>query len=275
MPLKANPKAREQWPPLPPMTPLPVEVAEAPKADKGPKFGNDQVKIHFKVFEGPYSQITITDPLTNMPKAVPGQLMVFMNLTMSATTSGQKSMLRQFVEAIYGPITDDQAYAIDLEALVGQRVVFVGNYANPNAEVLRLKPIGWSRYVPGQVGVPIATPGAPAASAFQPPQAAQPPPAAVQPTQAAPPLPTPGNGQAAVPLAPNGQPFERIENGHGLWLNGSAYEWAPIPTAPPVPPPPPAAAVAPPPVAPPAPPPLPPVPGGQPAGQPAAPKITF
>jgi hypothetical protein len=54
---------------------------------------------------------------------------------------------------------------------------------------------------------------------------------------------------AGIPLAPNGKPFERIENGHGLWLNGAAWEWLKLPeaTPPPSPPPPP------PPPAPPAP----------------------
>lgn len=231
------------------MVPLPVEVADTPKQDKGPKFQNDQVKILLQVFEGPYSQITIEDPVTHLPKQVPGRMMVYMNLTMSPTTSGQKSMLRQFVEAIYGPLTDDQAYALDLEELKGQRAVMVGNYANPNAEVLRLKPIGFSSYVAGQVGVPIATPGAPPASAFQPP--------AAQPVVA----PAPVSG----PLAPNGELFERIENGHGLWLNPvtQAYEWVLLPSAPPAPPPPP------PPTAVVVPPPPPPPPAAAPVASPA------
>jgi hypothetical protein len=54
-------------------------------------------------------------------------------------------------------------------------------------------------------------------------------------------------------LAPNGQPFERIENGHGLWFDAATqtWVWVPLPAtpAPPPPPPPPAAAAPPPPPA--------------------------
>jgi hypothetical protein len=55
------------------------------------------------------------------------------------------------------------------------------------------------------------------------------------------------NGVPASVLAPNGKPFERIENGHGLWFDGTAWCWFKLPEAAPPPPPPPSPAAAPPP----------------------------
>jgi hypothetical protein len=60
-------------------------------------------------------------------------------------------------------------------------------------------------------------------------------------------IPTASPAPAVVALAPNGKPYERIENGHGLWYDGSAWHWTRLPEVAPPPPPPPAAAPPPPP----------------------------
>jgi hypothetical protein len=158
MPIKATPKDREQWATLPAMTPLPVEVIEKPKSKPSAfEDGGETLDLLCEVFDGPYA---------HEYDGKPSKLHVYVGITMGSNNQGKKSMCRQLVEAVYGTLTDDQAYALDLEQLKGARFVLVGNYKDENAEVLRLKPIGFARYE-GSAAAPVTAAPAAAADEYQ------------------------------------------------------------------------------------------------------------
>lgn len=215
MPIHATPKDREEWATLPAMTPLPVEVVEKPKSKTSTfEDGGEQLALLCEVFDGPFAR---------EHDGKPSKLYIYVGITMGSNNQGKKSMCRQLVEAIYGPLTDEQAYALDLEQLKGARFVLVGNYKDEHAEVLKLKPIGFARY---EGSTPAASAAAPAAAdeyqynegrthrwkqgmaEWEPvPQAAPPPPppAAVAPPPPPPPPAAPPAPPATPPPAPAGE----------------------------------------------------------------------